>query len=1108
MATDYSDTSPVVLTTHGEVRGALLTSLFDELYYSFDGIPYAQPPLGELRFRAPQNAESWLGVRDCTEPRDKCLQVASLTKQVEGSEDCLYLNIAVKSLTSKKPLPVMVYVHGGAFKSGDPTRRFFSPDYFMREQVIYISIGYRLGPFGFMSFSDPSLGIPGNAGIKDIVLALKWIRANVRSFNGDANNITLFGHSSGSCLVHLLMVSPLAEGLFDKAILLAGFHPDTCNRPNVEYELAKHLGYEGANNDVQVWHYLNAADPKLLAKTDFRQLYERLQSSGLPLFMPRVEPYATQGAVLLDEPRILQRSAWSNRLPIIIGSTSNEDLFSSTCDMTKDAAVLKACQERPEFMLPYSILRRCEPSACRHLGQTLVKKFCGVHSSDLNVSHASGISEIFALNLLHYQQRLISARLAYSQAENYLYRFDFDSPDFNLYRIRYWGPERRGLHHADELCYIFKLPGTFKLDKSRAEYITLCRMIAMFTEFARRSNPNAPLIQSLVDWQPVSQNEPTMCLNINEELKFIAQPERLKLMFYEQLYRNATLRRSFDLLDVQLTSGTRAERTTERLFSIMSESLETCEIELPVGQIRGVKRRTLYDDDYFSFECLPFAQPPLGELRFKAPLPAKPWSGVLDCTHFAEKPVQKAMLTGVIEGSEDCLYLNVYAKQLKTAKPLPVMVYIYGGAFSIGEATRELYAPDYFMAKDVVLVTLNYRVDCLGFLSLKDPSLEVPGNAGLKDQVLALKWVKQYISHFNGDVNNITVFGESAGGCSTHYMMCTEQTRGLFHKAIPMSGTLHNYWSNTPPADFAYRLAKAHGYEGENIDRLVLEHLRGVAPHQLVNHSLLTAEDRRNGLIYAFGPTVEPYIMPDCVAPKRQLEMAREAWSNELPVMMGGVSFEGLFMYPALKANLKGLDTLPQDPLRIIPYEVLLLNTKQQNLEFSNKLIKLYFGDARPSSEHIMNFLDYYSYKIFWHGFHRTLQARLAYAKAPTYYYRFDFDSPDFNFYRKKFCGDDIKKGVAHADELSYLFRNSQSWKLDKASGEYRTIQRLVEIWTSFAATSNPNCAETAHLNWQPAQQELPQRVLNIDNEVKIIDQPEHEKLLVWDSLYKKEQLF
>lgn len=93
-------------------------------------------------------------------------------------------------------------------------------------------------------------------------------------------------------------------------------------------------------------------------------------------------------------------------------------------------------------------------------------------------------------------------------------------------------------------------------------------------------------------------------------------------------------------------------------------SLETCEISLPIGQVRGVKRRSFYDDDYYSFERLPFGKPPVGELRFKAPVPAEPWSGVLDCTHFADKPVQKGLLTGIIEGSEDCLYLNVYAKQV------------------------------------------------------------------------------------------------------------------------------------------------------------------------------------------------------------------------------------------------------------------------------------------------------------------------------------------------------------------------------------------------------------------------------------------------------------
>ncbi|XP_026831631.1 esterase B1 isoform X1 [Drosophila erecta] len=541
---------------------------------------------------------------------------------------------------------------------------------------------------------------------------------------------------------------------------------------------------------------------------------------------------------------------------------------------------------------------------------------------------------------------------------------------------------------------------------------------------------------------------------------------------------------------------------------MMSESsLETCELTLPVGQIRGVKRLSLYDDPYFSFEKIPFAKPPLGELRFRAPVPADPWSGVLDCSHYAEKPTQRSLLTRVIEGGEDCLYLNVYAKQLKSDKPLPVMVYIFGGAFTIGEATRELYGPDYFMAKDVVLVTLNYRVDCLGFLSLQDPSLQVPGNAGLKDQVLALKWVKQYISNFNGDDSNITVFGESAGGCSTHLMMCTKQTRGLFHKAIPMSGTVHNYWSLNPAEDFAFRLAQQNGFTGENNDAKVLEYLRGVLARDLVNHNLITPEHRRNGLLFAFGPTVEAYVGEDCVVPKPPVEMARDAWSNDLPVMLGGTSFEGLFMYPAVSANLKALDELSKDPLRLVPVDVRRVSSEEDNLEYSQRLIKAYFGDAPPSSGLFMNMLDLYSYKVFWHGFNRTLNARLTYAKAPTYYYRFDFDSPSFNFYRTKFCGDHIKTGVAHADDLSYLFRNVGSWKLEKTSAEYRTIERMIGIWTAFAATSNPNCPEIGHLDWRPSTKDDPKRVVNISSEVNIIDLPEYEKLQIWDSLYKPNQL-
>lgn len=100
------------------------------------------------------------------------------------------------------------------------------------------------------------------------------------------------------------------------------------------------------------------------------------------------------------------------------------------------------------------------------------------------------------------------------------------------------------------------------------------------------------------------------------------------------------------------------------ICNINLTSLETIEIALPPGRIKGVKRRGIYDDEYFSFERLPFGKPPVGELRFKAPQPAEGWSGVLDCTHYASKPVQKALLTGEIDGNEDCLYLNVYAKKV------------------------------------------------------------------------------------------------------------------------------------------------------------------------------------------------------------------------------------------------------------------------------------------------------------------------------------------------------------------------------------------------------------------------------------------------------------
>lgn len=237
--------------------------------------------------------------------------------------------------------------------------------------------------------------------------------------------------------------------------------------------------------------------------------------------------------------------------------------------------------------------------------------------------------------------------------------------------------------------------------------------------------------------------------------------------------------------------------------------------------------------------------------------------------------------------------------QLEPLKPLPVMVWIYGGGFQFGEASRDLYSPDYLLREDVLVISITYRVGPFGFLCLQDPAFDIPGNAGLKDQVMALHWVKQNCSRFGGDANNITLFGDSAGGASVHYMMLTEQTRGLFHKAICMSGTVLSPWAQTPQRNWPYRLAVAAGYTGEDNEKEVFEFLKNAKGSDIIkaNEDLCTDEEKRERIGFSFGPVIEPYITEHCVVPTKPIEMMRNAWSNSIPMIIGGVSNEGLLLY-------------------------------------------------------------------------------------------------------------------------------------------------------------------------------------------------------------------
>lgn len=475
---------------------------------------------------------------------------------------------------------------------------------------------------------------------------------------------------------------------------------------------------------------------------------------------------------------------------------------------------------------------------------------------------------------------------------------------------------------------------------------------------------------------------------------------------------------------------------------------------------------------------------------------------------------------------------NIIYLKLSSERPLPVMVWIFGGGFQLGEASREFYGPDYFMQKDVILVTVAYRLGALGnliffkcflycisfkfsgFLSFTDPDLQIPGNAGIKDQVLALKWIKENIENFNGDPNNITIFGESAGAASVHLLMLTPQTKGLFHKAILQSGSALCNWVNTPPRDWGYKLACIIGYKGDNNEKEIYKFLsqqngRNIPCRDTI---LLNKQERFQNFLFAFTPVVEPYDSEHCITTKPFKDLMANAWSNEIPVIIGGTSFENLFHYATISKNHYLINDLT-DCVNLLPDDVIPKHTPEELQLMAAELRQAYYGNKTPSvKETLFEHLDLLSYRTFWHAILRTVKGRSAYANnSVSYCYVFDFDSSFLNHFRILNCGKSIR-GVSHGDDISYLFHNVASGKLQLTSGEFKCVQRIVGIWYNFALNSNPNGPETEPVYWHPVDNDSdlqkPIKVLNISDEIEFKDIPMHRKLQLWNSFYTKETLY
>jgi cholinesterase len=251
---------------------------------------------------------------------------------------------------------------------------------------------------------------------------------------------------------------------------------------------------------------------------------------------------------------------------------------------------------------------------------------------------------------------------------------------------------------------------------------------------------------------------------------------------------------------------------------------------------------------------------------------------------------------------------------------------------------------------DVIVVTLNYRVGALGFLCLNDEKLNVPGNAGLKDQLMAMRFVKSNIVNFGGDPNNITLFGHSAGGASVSWHCVSKRSKDLFNRAIIMSGCVMNHWTITPQRDWAFRLARKIGYEGSEDEKEILDYLQGADPVKIIEfQKTLLNRDEMGNIAFSFAPHVESFITKDSIITSDPINLLKDAWSNDIDIMIGGTSDEGLM-------NLENIRALPEilsnfNLNQVIPPEVRVLSENPAAIDFVENLRKIYYPTSNDPTK-------------------------------------------------------------------------------------------------------------------------------------------------------------
>lgn len=451
-------------------------------------------------------------------------------------------------------------------------------------------------------------------------------------------------------------------------------------------------------------------------------------------------------------------------------------------------------------------------------------------------------------------------------------------------------------------------------------------------------------------------------------------------------------------------------------------------IQIENGKLLGVLTA---DQKVVAYKGIPYAQPPVDELRWEAPMPVGRWKKVLFAHDFGPHCVQQGGYPDMVfhdpGASEDCLTLNVWApydpKPSRKAAPLPVMVWIYGGGFTTGGTSENRQDGEFLAHRGVIVVSMNYRLGIFGFLTLPDLAFESPhhasGNYGLLDQAAALTWVHRNIAAFGGDPNNVTLFGESAGSFSVSAQMASPVSKDLIAKAIGESGAAFTDRSLPFPARD----------EAEQVDAAWAERTFGSAKlfflRQLPTDEIMKAVLDRNRPAPRFGPVIDGYFLPDT-----------------LPNLYAGGSQAHIPTLGGWNANESRPDQVPTA-------ESFAAQVRNGFGPDAPQFLALY--PASTDAEAVHSAGDYAGDHFIAFSTWAWLEAQAQTGHAAVYRYFFDLPSPGDRNHT-------VAMGAFHSDDIEYVFGTLDSRPGMNIRPEDRALSELMQqYWTNFARTGDPN---------------------------------------------------